>query len=98
MTQFNKDWRSGAVMGRLLAQKDLVTSIGTQSTPTFLLREDGGKLVYWFIGLNGQAASVATPAYPGLKDLERIRPWDGGKLPLPPDVAEQPDVKNPKPV
>jgi len=67
-----------------MTQKQLVSSLGAQSTPTFLLRKDGSRQVNWFIGLNGQPASPGIPEYLGLKYLLANRPWAGAALPMPP--------------
>ena len=85
--QYEQARKSQEILDRLQQQANLVTSIGTQSTPTFLLRKNNSSTVYFFIGAKGQDPTPGTPAYPGLNLLIANAPWIGGKLPPPPDVA-----------
>lgn len=87
IAKYEKDRKSLASESRLEAQTQLVISLGTQSTPTFLLRKKGSQVVYFFIGSSGQDQTASTPAYPGLNYLQARPPWDGATLPPPPDVA-----------
>lgn len=84
--RFKTDCEDKALQIRLHDQESLVTYLGAQSTPTFLLRKNGANTVYWFIGLSGQSATPMTPAYPGLKTLQENLPWAGGRLPAPVDT------------
>jgi protein-disulfide isomerase len=83
--QFVKDMKDAKIQARLSKQIANAKNIGVQSTPTFILRQNGSKKIYWFIGLNNQASNPGRyiPAYPGLETLQKNVPWEGKTLPDP---------------